>query len=1064
MRVDIAVQHSSQFIRRLVLLTLVALLPGILRAQMVVTGHVSANGMPVEGATVTVSELRIETRTTSNGAYSFIVRSAFVNGQTVTLIARHRRFGMQSVRIALSGTDLVQDLVLGQPGPVARPPAAVQPGANRVPVVSQPRRPDSLRASPPNRAFESVTRLRSVDSLFFANAVGQMDVGRALAGRVPGLLVTGAPQPGGSSLIVFRGPRSTSGSVQPLFVVDGIPIDNAGFGEAAQRFGLGGFDYGTPLSDLSLDDIASAVVMSPAEAALRFGARAANGVILITTKRAHRVTGVAISGAIRGSAESPGRLPSYQNQYGQGLGGAFEFFDGRGRGINDAVDQSWGPKLQGQPIAQASTFEPMRPDVRHWLPHPSGVGDYFNRGTTADAQVVLEAAREAARVRASLTGRNSTGLTPNAVTRRAGLALQGSAEPTSRLGVSGQLQLIRSEGFDRPGTGFDETNPVAGFTRMGRQVDMTALRAHMRDTSGQINWIYTSRNNPFIQSLVNSNDDHRGHTIGGGQLTFALSRWLSATLNAGTDNYHEARSVQIASDWKGGFPSAMGRGDFSGGGATQQKNSSAERLADLALRATRGQTDRVFLTGTAGVEVRRTTYEQTNAIIDSSEVTGTRASSGSVDRGSHSVQSGYLIGTLERSDALALTAGVRMEQASRTGITAAGMAVFPSVSASYDAAKGVSFLQEVGLGVARVHASWWRAGNEVTPRTLRATYGGAGTTTLTGLGLPELGISGPERTNAIEVGTLLATSGRRASLDLTWYREKSSELLVPGNGPVLMDPQQTGLMSNQGVETQLRIVPLQRAGREWDLTASFAHNVNYVDRLGGDQSQVVLGPSIWGTSLVARVGQPLGVIVGSRPLRDPASQSLLLKGGLPIPDPNVSVLGSWQPDWTTSVSSRIRVGQAQLSMLVDARFGGELFSATNLWGSYAGTLTSTVAWRDSGLVVAGLDSVSRAANTTKVSAEDYYHALAGITEPWVYDATYAKLREVRLSYDLRLGFVPGLIDQTARISLVARNLATWAKAPNIDPENAMSAGVFQGFEMGQLPSARSVGMQISIAP
>jgi hypothetical protein len=251
----------------------------------------------------------------------------------------------------------------------------------------------------------------------------------------------------------------------------------------------------------------------------------------------------------------------------------------------------------------------------------------------------------------------------------------------------------------------------------------------------------------------------------------------------------------------------------------------------------------------------------------------------------------------------------------------------------------------------------------------------------------------------------------------------------------------------------------------WSIAASFARNRNAVERLGGGVEEVPLGPSIWGASLVARAGEPLGVIVGTRYLRDAASRALILRNGLPlIDDVGLARIGNIEPDWTASLRNRLRIGPAELSFLVDGRVGGHVFSATNLWGSYAGSLASTLIGRETGMVIVGLDSVTGQANADTVSTEDYFHALGAIHEAWVYDATFWKLREARITYSVALRSVPGFREHVLRASLVGRNLIMWAEAPNIDPETALASGVFQGFEMGQLPTTRSVGIQLSIAP
>jgi hypothetical protein len=328
-------------------------------------------------------------------------------------------------------------------------------------------------------------------------------------------------------------------------------------------------------------------------------------------------------------------------------------------------------------------------------------------------------------------------------------------------------------------------------------------------------------------------------------------------------------------------------------------------------------------------------------------------------------------------------------------------------------------------------------------------------------------LSGPEQTTGLELGGILTGASGRLGLDFGLYRERSSDVLVPIVSATADSAAQTGAITNTGYEVQLRAAPFHDpAGISWDLALSFSRNKNRVEKLAPGVDEIALGPALWGASLVARVGQPLGVIAGTRYLRDAATQQLLLRNGLPIPDSTAgrTLFGSWQPNSTGSLRSHLRYRSAEVAILVDARMGGKIFSATNMWGSYAGTLSSTLTGRDSGMVIVGIDSATGTTNTTKVSAEDYFHSLAAIHEPWIYNASYAKLREARVTFEQQLTWLPGFRDETGRFSIIARNLATWAKAPNIDPETALSPGVFQGFEMGQLPGTRSVGIAITITP
>ncbi len=1027
-----------------VTVVLAMLLPRQADAQLIVSGRVTVSGIPVEGATVGIPSLRIESRTAADGSYNFLVRTAQVSGQTVELVARHRRFGSRSVRIALTGSNTVHNFALASGDRPDSRTVAARPDTVAIAIPSGRRVEVSQRRSP-----------RTVDSTAFAEIAGSPDVASALAGRIPGLTIIGASAPGGTSLMVFRGARSLSGSIQPLVVLDGVPLETGSTASGpAQPFGLGGFDYGSPLQDLSLSDIATVRLMDAAEAAPLYGSRAANGVLAITTKRAGG-DGFNLASRVRISGHSATRLPSYQNSFGQGLGGQFEFFDGEGGGINDGVDQSWGPALDGRPITQASLTESRFPDVRYWLPQPDGVRNYFEGGPDIDANVSVQAVRGAHQGRVSLTANNAHGMTPRNALQRLGAALNGTSQLSSRISATASLQAISRTGGHRPGSGFDEVNPVAGFTRMGRQVDLDALRHSRRDgADGPINWIYGARNNPYFQSLENSNEDKATHLIGGARLSFGLASWLSATAHAGIDDVEDRRSFQVVHGWLGGYPTAVGRADFLGGGSQSQNLSVSDLLAGVSVNAV-SRWSGLDASATAGFDTRKSRYE-TRTSVTTGAVQGQPSVVVSDDQsGSHDLTAIYLTGKLSRGSLFSLNAGVRVEQ-SASFADELSQAVFPSVSMSYDAAQAVSAIRSLGLGTARLRASWWRAGSDVTTRTLARAYAGGGTSSSPTLGLTA-GDVVPERTSGIELGTEIATPGARLALDLTAYQERSSQVLIGTLGG------QSAEVFNNGVELQLRAVPISAViGPQWDVVASFSSNTSTVEALAGGVVEAPLGPPIWGAWLTARTGHPVGTIVGSKYLRS-ADGQLLLGDGLPMSDGSLSVLGSWQPDWTASLENRVRFGRTELAILFDARVGGKLFSATNLWGSYAGTLESTVSGRD-GMTIPGRDSLTGGPNTTEVTAEDYFHSLASIHEAWVFDASYAKLREARITYEVPLTFLPGFRGQVGRLSLTGRNLVTFAKAPNIDPETALSSSGFQGFEMGQLPGTRSLGFVLIITP
>ena len=311
---------------------------------VIIGGHVSAAGNPVQGATVRIPALGLSSTTTSEGRYSLIVPSIRVRGQTVDLVARHVRYNIESTPITLTGGSLIKDFELTPAGD----PRAEARGTNAGPVDVRP-------------VASRVALTRTVvDSTAYDEAAGPVDVVSGLAGRIAGVIVTTPSTMGGSAPIVVRGYRSIVNAVQPLFVVDGVPLENSTFATPGQVFGSGGFDYGTPVQSLNPTDIATVTVLRGPEAAALYGGRAANGVLLITTKNGRGLSGLEVSAAQQFTGDAVLKLPSFQNSYGQGLGGKFEFFDGAGGGTNDAVAENWGPALDGQAVAQFSFTQPRK--------------------------------------------------------------------------------------------------------------------------------------------------------------------------------------------------------------------------------------------------------------------------------------------------------------------------------------------------------------------------------------------------------------------------------------------------------------------------------------------------------------------------------------------------------------------------------------------------------------------------------------------------------------------------------------------------------------------------------
>ncbi|MDB4916694.1 MAG: TonB-dependent outer membrane protein SusC/RagA [Gemmatimonadetes bacterium] len=1047
-------------------LFLLAALPAALRAQEAetVTGHVSANGLPVRGAKVRIGALDMETTTNPDGFFSMIVRASNVRGQTVTLTASYLRFAPQSVDIELRGGSVTRDFNLtlagGATTPTPTPGNRPRP-SDPAPSVLSPSFPPSgetPRSAP--TLFTPLSRAgipivaAAVDSSILTDLAGQTDLATALAGRLAGLDVRGATILGGSSSMIARGPKSIFGLTQPLVVVNGILIDNSNITTASQRSGTGGFDYGSSIGDLNLEDIASVSLLTGPAAAFRFGGRGANGVLVVTTKSARGLNGFEVAVSQQVTSESILRLPTYQNKYGQGLGGKFAFFDGKGGGVNDNADQSWGPALDGSPVVQASLVEAGRADVRSFLPVPNSVSDYFQSGRTITTNAAITKGSESGQFRIALSNRLANGETPGNSTTRQTAVFSGSRQTSARMSVTGDLQLYHDNAQNRPGTGFDESNPVSLFAHMPRSVDATFYASHLRDASGsELSWNYAGHNNAYFAALANTNKDDRSRLIGGASATYALSSWISATARAGTDHLSETRNLTVASGWMGGFPYYAGRGDFSSGGFEQDDISSSQTTVDLTLRAAPASTGPLSTVFSGGVGRRSDaldiTYLGADKLVDTTTpqpVLSTASSATNV-----------VFGGFESRirDYTTLNVGARAEFATLPSGNSTST-LYPSVHGSIDLTRMDAENKGTGkVGSFIVRGGWSRSGNDVTAATLQRIGLATGSAGIAN-------ISGPETTAGFEAGTSVRMFANRLGLDATYYSDRSENLIVSTAAAIA----NTATLSNKGIEAGVSLVPIRLDnGVEWSVGLTYGKNTNVVESLAGGASAVNLAPAFGGVSAQARTGSSLGTLVGYGFLRDP-SGGFVLRSGHPVADSIAGpiVLGESAPSWIGGLSSSIRISGVELSFLVDTHHGGKVFSASNMVGAVSGVLEETSVRPDTGLLIAGTDYATGKPNTAHVTTEDYYRALGTIGERWVYDASYVKLREARASFTLPLAFIEAVRAQSIRMSIVGRNLAYWAKAPNIDPETVLSTSSYRGAEMGQLPSARSVGFQLSFTP
>jgi TonB-linked SusC/RagA family outer membrane protein len=1043
-------------------------LPALAQAQQstIVTGRVTADaGTPVQGVSVGIPSASVGGLTNAQGEYSFTVPVAT---GTARLVARRIGYQPYEATVALSGGTVTHDVALVR--------SVVELEQVVTTALGIEREQRSLGVAQQQVGGEELAQARETNLV------------NALSGKVSGVTITNSGPQGGSSRIVIRGASSISGNNQPLFIVDGVPIDNTA--PTNNGFGGGnadGIDYGNAVQDINPNDIESVSILKGPNAAALYGSRASNGAIIITTKSGRGTGGFQVGVNQSLSFETPLRLPDYQNEYGQGSGAepsrliidptgesggcdpadpdyatcGFHFVDGAGGGVNDGVDESWGPRLDGTIRSQFFGEGP-------WVANPDNVESFFETGRTSTTNLSLSGATDRTNLRFSGTYMNQQGMYPSNVLERMTAHVNGGTRLSDRLSADASLQYVRNEGQDRPGTGYAGTNFMQQFVWFGRQVDMSRLRNYKDAEGNMTNWNYNYHDNPYWQAFENANWDTRDRIVGSGLLRYKATDWLTGQVRAGTDFYRDYRKRTYAVGGLNNFPD----------GAFDENNIYVqESNLDFLVTAQRPLTTRLSTTINFGGNARFNTFKRSDVGATALLVPGIyNLSNAAVQAtpfdslGEKRVNSLYGQAQFGWNDFLFLDITGRNDWSS-TLPEENNSYFYPSVSASFiftDAVPQLRFGEALGYG--KLRASWTRVGNDADPYQTRDIYpgqtlfGGVGRSAVSNtIANPTLR---PEETTAWEVGTELRFLDSRVTLDATYYDKSTADQIVaiPISATTGFTSQvlNAGRITNTGVELMLDVIPIRMTnGFSWNSTLNFAKNDSRLEELAEGIETLVL-QDYWSLTVEARVGEKYGALVGYPLLRDDDGQ-LILSDGLPQSGPNKVVLGHYPPDWTAGWNNAFSYRGLDFSFLFDWKVGGEIYSTTAQWGRYAGILEETLVGRDTGLVVAGVND-DGTPNTTRVASEDYWKELWSIHEANVFDASYVKLREMKLGYAVPANLTARMGASSMYIALIGRNLWLSADAPHIDPETAFSAGNVQGLEFAQFPTTRSIGFNITVTP
>ncbi|WP_214229096.1 SusC/RagA family TonB-linked outer membrane protein [Pedobacter sp. B4-66] len=1018
------------------------------QAQSVkVTGTVTSNpdGETIPGASITVKGKKTGTTTDNNGKFSI---TADVND-----ILNVSYIGYTTKEVTVTAASTTLNIKLD-----------VSANALSEVVVT------ALGISKEKKSLGySVQELKSKD----ISTAKETNIVNSLAGKIAGVQTTSSQGDMGSSRIIIRGETSISGYNQPLFVVDGVPVDNS------QNLGTGGSrDFANTISDINSEDIESISVLKGPNAAALYGSRAAAGVILIKTKTGRGQKGLGISVNSNTTFSNLLTLPDYQNSFGQGTSGKFSFVDGKGGGINDGVDESWGPALDGRLIPQFDSKGVAVP----FIAHPDNVKNFFKTGYTLNNGIAIAGSGEKQDIRFSYNNLTQGGILPNSSQDKNSLLLNTTYRITPKLTLNASANYIKSNADNLPATGGKRaTGPMLQFTWFGRQVDISKLKNYKDENGNDFNWNNSYYSNPYFIAYENTVGQKRDRIIGSAELNYKITSALSANFRTGNDYYTDRRKIKIAYGTNG-----TPFGSYEEDSYTVNENNTEGRLEYIKKLSSDFSLDVL-----AGANIRTSIFEQNNQKATKLAVNGLYTLSNSRDPLVSSnfysklkTYSYFGSAQLGFRDYAYINLTARNDWDS--SLPKPNLSYFyPSVNGSLILTEAFDIKNDV-LSFAKIRGGWSKVGKATDPYQLMdaysftAPFNGNPQQSANPLALnPDLL---PEITKSTEAGFEVGLFDNRVKLDLSVYNTNSiNQILsvdVSSATGYLQKKINGGSMNNKGLEIQLGLTPVKHKDFSWDINLNYSLNRSKVTELDkeGRISSYTIGTS--GTlDVLAAVGQPYGTFFGTAYQRDAAGQIVVNANGTPVINPSKQILGKFTPNWVGGITNSFTYKNFNLNFLVDARIGGKIFSGTNSTGTYTGVLASTMRGRNAengglaytvggttfndGMIFDGV-LADGTKNSKIIPAEEYYKATTKADEQFVYSASYIKLREVKLSYNIPAQFVKKIGLQDATFSLVGRNLWIIHKdVPNIDPETALNTGNAQGLESLTLPTTRSFGFNLN---
>jgi TonB-linked SusC/RagA family outer membrane protein len=1051
-------------------------------AQTTITGTVTSkdDGNPLNYVTIS-TDSKNGTKTDENGKYSIVV-----NGKSQKLLFSYVGYKSQSITIDKENTI---NIAL----------EANSENLNEIVITALGLKRESKELG------YTIQTLQSKD----LNEVKTVNFLDNLAGKIAGVTITQGPTGvGSSSKITIRGESSFSNN-NPLFVVDGIPINNETVfnftNEAAAGFQE--IDYGNGAMEVNPDDIESVSVLKGPSAAALYGTRASNGVIVIKTKDGSKKKGFAVSFNTSITLDTAFKLPEFQNEYGQGNSGQFAFVNGLGGGTNDNISYSWGPRLnQGMLIPQfdspvqlangtfvrggdTSLYNGLPITPTPFISHPNNLKDFYKTGSTTINNISISNGFDKGDYRLSFTDLRSESIIPGVNLDRQTIAAKLNFNPSDNTTISSSINYVHSSSDNRPSNGYGSENVNYSLVAWGpRSLDINSLKNYWQpglEGIQQFSFNYTFFDNPYFILYENRNSFERDRIFGNIQLKQKIAKNVTFTIRSGMDYSAETREMRR------NFSSNR----FKNGGYAEHDVKYREVNTDFLFNYDTKLGDFTFDASIGGNRMDRTASTKQSQTVNLAQpgIFNLNNAASPIEvfqfKSKKRINSLYGIAKLGYKDFLYLDVTARNDWSSAlaTPFSVSGTSFFyPSLSNSFILSNVVAL--PTAISFAKIRASVAQVGNDTGPYQTSGAFVSQipfnGQPTFSDQNfIPNANLR-PEKTTSYELGTDIRFIKDRINLDFTYYNANTVDQII--SLPIAISSgynQQVvngGKVNTQGVEIILGIVPIKTDNFKWNTTFNFAKNRSVIKDLPQEGGRLTLAYSRIYDSANQTVffqvekGGRIGDMYGTGYLKNDKGEFILTSAGNYIANSNLIKIGNYNPDFTLGWSNNFNFKNWNLGFLLDWRQGGEIVSRTRALGNVGGQLAETSYRPTEGIVAQGVINTGTTANpvyipnTTAISAESYYRQYydRNHEENNVYDASFLKLRQFSVGYSFKIkeGFVGLKNTSVINASIIGNNLFAFTQNPHFDPEQlaVQGNGFVSGVEDMSYASSRSIGFKFGV--